>query len=101
MAFFCCGCVKYSYDVNRRESLKQEFANGQYLRGDLLVNYIVPRTIVNATVNPIAEEIIKPDSSPSIPRSEADEIRKYKELLDEGAITQEEYEKKKKQILKI
>ena len=59
MAFFCCGCVKYSYDVNSRESLKQEFANGQYLRGDLLVNDIVPRTIVNATVNPIAEVLLK------------------------------------------
>lgn len=31
--------------------------------------------------------------------SEADEIRKYKNLLDEGIITQEEFEAKKKQIL--
>lgn len=31
--------------------------------------------------------------------TEADEIAKYKELLDSGAITQEEYEVKKKQIL--
>ncbi len=29
----------------------------------------------------------------------ADEIRKYKMLLDSGAITQEEYEEKKKQLL--
>ena len=31
--------------------------------------------------------------------SGADELRKYKELLDAGIITQEEFEKKKKQIL--
>ena len=31
--------------------------------------------------------------------SPADELKKYKELLDMGAITQEEYEMKKKQIL--
>jgi len=31
--------------------------------------------------------------------SPADEIRKYKELLDDGVITQEEFEQKKKQLL--
>lgn len=31
--------------------------------------------------------------------SSADEIKKYKELLDSGAITEQEYEKKKKQLL--
>ena len=31
--------------------------------------------------------------------SQADEIKKYKELLDSGAITQEEYDAKKKQLL--
>ena len=33
--------------------------------------------------------------------SAVDEIKKYKELLDIGAITQEEYEKKKKELLNI
>lgn len=32
-------------------------------------------------------------------KGQADEIAKFKELLDAGAITQEEYEAKKKQIL--
>lgn len=31
--------------------------------------------------------------------SEADEIRKYKELFDDGIISQEEYENKKRQLL--
>ena len=33
-------------------------------------------------------------------KSNADEIRKYKELLDDGIITQEEFEIKKQQLLK-
>lgn len=33
--------------------------------------------------------------------SVTDEIKKYKELLDMGAITQEEYEKKKKELLNL
>ena len=33
--------------------------------------------------------------------SDADELKTYKELLDSGAITQEEYEAKKKQLLNI
>lgn len=34
------------------------------------------------------------------PSSAADEIRKYKELLDMGAISEEEFEKKKNELLK-
>lgn len=33
------------------------------------------------------------------PNSDADELKKYKTLLDNGAITQEEYDAKKKQLL--
>ena len=33
--------------------------------------------------------------------SNADELKKYKELLDSGAITQEEYDKKKKELLNL
>lgn len=35
------------------------------------------------------------------PNDTADEIKKYKELLDSGIITQEEFDKKKKQLLSI
>ena len=34
-------------------------------------------------------------------QSAADELKKYKELLDSGTITQEEFDAKKRQILKL
>ena len=37
--------------------------------------------------------------TPPVAPSAADEIKKYKELLDEGIITQEEFDAKKKQLL--
>ena len=33
--------------------------------------------------------------------SQADELKKFKDLLDSGAITQEEYNVKKKQLLNL
>ena len=33
--------------------------------------------------------------------SAADELKKYKELLDQGIITEEEYQKKKEQLLRM
>lgn len=45
-------------------------------------------------------ESLQNESNQSTPQSsDADELLKFKELLDEGAITEEEYEAKKKQIL--
>ncbi len=37
--------------------------------------------------------------APVVSASSADELKKYKELLDMGAITQDEYDEKKKQLL--
>jgi predicted Zn-dependent peptidase len=34
-----------------------------------------------------------------VPQSNADELKKFKELLDSGIITQEEFDEKKKQLL--
>lgn len=42
----------------------------------------------------------KADSAPTV-TSPADEIKKYKELLDMGAISQEEFETKKKRLLNL
>lgn len=40
-------------------------------------------------------------SSSDVAVSSADELKKYKELLDMGAITQDEFDTKKKQLLKL
>lgn len=44
---------------------------------------------------PIAQTTIKQE----IPQSNADELKKYKDLLDSGVISQEEFDAKKKQLL--
>lgn len=46
-----------------------------------------------------AEEQKKASAPASAPVSAADELKKFKELLDMGAITQEEFDAKKKQLL--
>ena len=38
-------------------------------------------------------------AEPTVQSTSADELKKYKELLDSGAITQEEFDAKKKEIL--
>jgi hypothetical protein len=43
----------------------------------------------------VASTTIKPE----IPQSNADELKKYKDLLDAGVLTQEEFDAKKKQLL--
>ena len=42
-----------------------------------------------------------PHNSEKNKNCSVDEIRKYKQLLDEGVITEEEFQAKKKQILEI
>lgn len=59
----------------KKEQMKKAFAEGQYSRNATSIT--APASIVGG----------------------ADEIKKYKELLDGGVITQEEFEAKKKQLL--
>lgn len=76
------------------------------------INFISSATQKNGSLYQLciaqAEEILstldiltKAKEKDAISYSSADEIRKYKELLDLGAITKTEYEKKKKQLLEI
>jgi hypothetical protein len=51
--------------------------------------------LINRQEKSAKETIITRDVSPS----NADELKKFKELLEQGVITQEEFETKKKQIL--
>lgn len=47
----------------------------------------------------LATVLSRPSGAAAAPLSAADEIKKYKELLDSGVITQEEFDTKKKQLL--
>lgn len=62
----------------------------------------------DAVHNAISDLLIERQSHESattitqtIPLSNADELKKYKELLDDGIITQEEFDAKKKQLLNL
>ena len=66
----------HSYDDKKKEALITSFVSGKYIRGKEL-------------------EL----ASPSNEQSAADEIEKFKNLLDKGIITQEEFDAKKKQLL--
>lgn len=55
----------------------------------------INKLLVHRQNKPIATTTIKQE----IPQSNADELKKYKELLDSGVITQEEFDAKKKQLL--
>lgn len=66
------------------------------------------KTIVNAKINSAIANILSEyflyensskDSDGSLAVSDADELSKFKKLLDEGVVTQEEFDMKKKQIL--
>ncbi|OUO70412.1 hypothetical protein B5F64_06265 [Thomasclavelia spiroformis] len=52
----------------------------------------------NSTNNQSQQQFIKQDN---INLSVADEILKFKKLLDMGAITEEEYNKKKEELLNL
>lgn len=47
------------------------------------------------------EELQQKETNPSARMSAADEIRKYKALLDDGIINEDEFGKKKKELLSI
>lgn len=57
---------------------------------------MVCRRMIEA--EPVEAEPVKQANNDSS-FSKADEIRKYKSLMDEGIITQEDFDKKKKQLL--
>ena len=45
------------------------------------------------------KEPVSPIIKQEIPQSQAEELKKYKELLDMGVLSQEEFDAKKKQLL--
>ena len=87
------GTVKYMFPRVSNKQLKKGIVEpAAAIRDAGLVNLITT----------LKEALKKDDgetTAPPNPVSPADEIMKYKQLLDAGAITQEEFEAKKKQLL--
>lgn len=80
-----------------KTALKKAFARGEYLRNDDSITE--PAHIGNITSSPACVENKPTESNTVDNMSVVEEIAKCKELLDAGAITQEEYESLKKNIL--
>lgn len=80
-----------------KTALKEAFARGEYLRNDLSITE--PAHIGNITSSTVCAENKTTESNTVGNMSVAEEIAKCKELLDSGAITQEEYESLKKNML--
>lgn len=57
------------------------------------------KNLIRITEKELEEQKEKENSSTSTQISSADELKKFKDLLDNGVITQEEFEEKKKQLL--
>ncbi|MCL1978933.1 MAG: SHOCT domain-containing protein [Methanomassiliicoccaceae archaeon] len=69
----------------------------QYLTPDQIKDVISGRVQKGDVVPP--SQITHPGSGSARQATSAEQIRQYKELLDDGIITQEEYEEKKRQLL--
>ena len=54
---------------------------------------------INAILHQLLLDLKTESNSPAPAASAADELRKFKQLLDDGIITQEEFEKKKSELL--
>ena len=72
------GAIKFAWLQNRDE-----------------IHEAINKLLVERQSKPAAQTTIKQE----IPQSAADELKKYKDLLDSGTITQAEFDAKKKQLL--
>lgn len=59
------------------------------------IHNVLSKLLIGRQENKAATQTIKQE----IPKSEAEELKKYKELLDMGVISQEEFDAKKKRLL--
>ena len=89
--------LEYNYDADNNVThfafadKNRSFVTAyQYGKDNLLAKTTLPNNN-QATTQPIVNNIQESTS--------ADELKKYKELLDSGVITQEEFDAKKKQLL--
>lgn len=64
-----------------------------------LLKYVPQKDLVNIQINDLVKQDTKPNEEKNTYVSAADEIRKYKQLYDEGIITEGEFIRKKEQLL--
>ena len=84
-------------EANEEESKEENAANNALKKGKGLLGRIIPQKTRKEDQGTSAEQ---PASSASgHPLSVFEELREYKSLLDEGIITQEEFDAKKKELL--
>ncbi len=97
---FCYNGEKYVRVANAygRDYITYDLEWGFFIECALLITVIVLNILITRGKFKNTK-VIKAKSVPSI--SNADELRKYKELFDNGVINQEEYDTKKKEILKL
>lgn len=69
--------------------------------GKIKFKGIKNNTDIHAEISKLLNNRTSNKQEPVKEKSSAEEIAKYKQLLDNGAITQEEYEMKKKELLKL
>lgn len=62
-------------------------------------NTEIHKTVSNLLIKRQNKEPVRTTIKQEIPQSNADELKKYKDLLDSGVISQEEFNAKKKQLL--
>lgn len=98
------GSYKYKGDIRRMhlEMGTLFYVEIALLLIDIALN-ISKRFIANSQTTNDVLNVLKPDKiencSAVCNKSNADELKKYKDLLDGGIITQEEFDEKKKQLL--
>ena len=96
------------YDAFKREYKEANDSTSYYNSLFAKYDYLVEREWVDPSILPQKEDLPVEEATgrndslsktDPVPSSSANEIREFKKLLDEGIITQEEFDAKKKQLL--
>lgn len=103
------GKIEKEFLVKDIKSVESVSVKGLLIRGNSIkykINMLenaneIKSTIMDALATVPVQSIATTEIKQEIHASSADELRKYKELLDSGVITQEEFDAKKKQLLDL
>lgn len=87
--------VRY-FDANNELSVFEWTGFDLY---NYLLKYVPQKDLVNILINDFVKQDTKPNEEKNTYFSVPDEIRKYKQLYNEGIITEEEFIRKKEQLL--